>query len=148
MISPLRQLYEMTVAAAMPEERRGAIYKHVVGFVEHTTFISANALLPFIVTDTSRGIVATAVIDYVSLASLTDDDPMSRPRDVVGLIENGMLKNSGAAFGGLLHLGDSRVCKLIWHLKDNLQLEEINEAIKCHTGVLSSASIEFGLDWL
>jgi hypothetical protein len=62
--------------------------------------VSANALLPFIAEDKSPAVVSTAVIDYVSLPALTDNDPMSRPRDIIGMIQSGTLENEGAAFGG------------------------------------------------
>jgi hypothetical protein len=60
--------------------------------------VSINAFLPFIAEDNSRRIVSTAVIDYVSLGPLTDGDPMSRVKDVIGMTESSMLENEGAAF--------------------------------------------------
>ena len=58
------------------------------------------------------------------------------------------MKNSGAAFGGLLHLGDPRVCKLLWPIKDILDKDAVNVAVNCSTGFLYSASVEFEIDWL
>ena len=55
----------------------------------------------------------SAVIDYVSLGSLTNGDPMSRVKDIIGMIESSMLENEGAAFGALLHISDKRVCDLV-----------------------------------
>ena len=148
MIGPLGDLYEKTVLPNLSVERRSTIYRHVAAMVENTEFVSMNAFLPLITRETTTGIVASAVIDYVSLGPLTDSDPMSRPKDIVGLIENDALKNVGAAFGGLLHLGDPRVCKLLWPLRSQLDNAAVNEATKCTTGFLYSASVEFEIDWL
>ena len=79
----------------MTEEQRYAVYRHVAGFVEHTTVVSINAFLPFIAEDNSKMIVLTAVINYVSLGPLTDGDPMSRVKDIIGMIESNVLENEG-----------------------------------------------------
>ena len=39
--------------------------------------------------DNEVGLVSTAVIDYVSLSPLTDNDPISAPKDIVNMIEDG-----------------------------------------------------------
>jgi hypothetical protein len=65
------------------------------------------------------------VIDFASLGPLTENDPMSRVKDVVRMIESGMLENEGAAFGGLLHIGDRRVCQLLLPLRDSLDREAL-----------------------
>jgi len=69
MIGPLAKFYREWVMK-MPEDRRFGLYRHIVGFVENTSVVSINAFLPFIAEDSSRMMVATAVIDYVSLGSL------------------------------------------------------------------------------
>jgi hypothetical protein len=147
MIEPLRQLYQHFVHNGVPEDVRRFVYEDIRDFVLHTK-VSAASLLLFVVEEASRGLVSTAVIDYVSAAPLVDADPMSRPRDIVAAIQNAKVKNPGAAFGALLHLGDARVCKLILPLRDSLGVAEANEAICCFTGYLSSATIEFELSWL
>lgn len=110
--------------------------------------MSINSFLPFIFEDHSRVIASTAVLDYVSLGPLTDGDPMSRVKDVVGMIQGKMLKNEGAAFGALLHIGDKRVCDLIAPLRDRLDRDARNMAVKCSSGFIHSATVEFYLDWL
>jgi hypothetical protein len=148
MIAPLQKLYSGILADGMSEDKRRDVYQFVAGFVATKTAVSPNALLPFISEEPSSGIVATAVIDYVSIADMTGGDPMSRPRDIVGMIESGMLKNTGAVFGGLLHLGDPRVCKLIWPLRNSLEPSGVDAAIKSFAGFLSAATIDFELSWL
>jgi hypothetical protein len=126
MIRPLASLYrELTMK--MPEEQRYALFRHVAGFVEHTSMVSVNAFLPFIAEDKARGIVATAVIDYVSLGPLSNGDPMSRIKDIIGMIESGLLENEGAAFGALLHIGDKRVCDLLIPLRDSLDCDATDQ---------------------
>ena len=120
MIGPLAQLYVEMVLPNISEDRRWDLYRFTVDMVENLEVVSVNAFLPFIAEDDSQRIVSTAVIDYVSLGPLTDNDPMSRPKDIIGMIESGGLKNDGAAFGALLHLGDSRLCKLLWPIRNLL----------------------------
>jgi hypothetical protein len=117
MIEPLGQFYQQFVMKA-PKETRFEIFTHVKGMVENTDFVSPNAFLPFIFEDDGRAIVSTAVIDYVSLAPLTSNDPMSRVNDITGMIERGSLRNDGAGFGALLFLGDDRVCNLLVRVRD------------------------------
>jgi hypothetical protein len=47
------------------------------------------------------------------------------------MIESGVLKNQGAAFGALLYLGDARICQMLWPIRDHLDQKAINEAVKC-----------------
>jgi hypothetical protein len=142
MIGPLAGFYRGPVMK-MPEEQRFAIYRHVAGFVEHTSIVSTNAFLPFIAEDDEGRIVSTAVIDYVSLGPLTNGDPMSRVKDIIGMIESNMLENEGAAFGALLHIGDGRVCDLLIPLRDSLDRDAISNAVKCSTGFIHSATADF-----
>jgi hypothetical protein len=148
MIAPLAELYRNTVLPHYSRDRRWELSRHVAEMVLNADFVSINAMLPFIAEDDDRQIVATAIIDYVSLGPLTADDPMSRPKDIIGMLEGGVLKNDGAAFGALLHMGDARICKLLWPLRYDLSRDAVDEAIKCSTGFLYSAAVEFEIDWL
>ncbi|TIW61815.1 MAG: hypothetical protein E5V49_13860 [Mesorhizobium sp.] len=147
MIRPLASFYRGPIMQ-MSQDRRLAIYRHVAGFVENTSTVSVNAFLPFIAEDNARLLVSTAVIDYVSLGPLTDGDPMSRVKDIIGMIEGNMLKNEGAAFGALLHIGDKRVCNLLIPLRDSLDQDAMNNAVNSGTGFIHSATADFYLDWL
>ena len=69
--------------------------------------------------DTDVAIISSATIDYASLGTLTDNDPMTRPRQIVDMVRKGSPRNSAAVIGGLLALGDPRVCELIRPLCDN-----------------------------
>jgi hypothetical protein len=147
MVAPLIQFYRRYIAQ-MPEEHCSALLTHVVGFIENTETVKANALFPFITEDARLKIASSAVIDYVSLGELVNNDPMSRVKEIIGMIEGDHVENVGAAFGALLHIGDGRVCQLIRPLRDTLDEAAVRDAMNCATGFIHSASVEFYLDWL
>ena len=148
MIGPLAELYSKGVLENYAEQRRWEIYRLIANLVGGVDFVSINAFLPFIAEETSPRIVASAVIDFVCLGPLTDNDEMSRVKDIIAMIEGDHVKNNGAAFGGLLHLGDRRISKLLWPVKDLLEKDEVQTALQCFTPYLHAAAIEFKLDWL
>ena len=123
------------------------VYRHVAALAEDRV-IAAAALLPFVFSDPDRGVCATAVIDYVSMGDPIDGDPMSRVKDIVAMIAHHDPENRGAAFGGLLYVGDQRVCDLLLPLRDGLTFDEVREAMWCCTSFPHASSIEFLLDWL
>ncbi len=147
MIGPLALMYRALVMQ-LPEARRFALFLHLTELVEAEDSISVNAFLPFMLLDDSLRIVAMAVIDYVTLGPLSHNDPMSRVKDIVDMIACGSPQNEGAAFGALLHIGDPRVCQLLRPLRDSLDDEALQEAVKCQTGFVHAATAEFYLDWL
>jgi hypothetical protein len=49
---------------------------------------------PFMLLDPDMGIVSTATIDYGSLGSLLNDDPMTRPKDAISMIEKGIPRSA------------------------------------------------------
>jgi hypothetical protein len=130
------------------EEQRWELYCHTKGFVENTSFVAVGALLPFICQDNARRIVATAVIDYVSLGPISNNDQMTNVKEIISLIADEYLQNPGAVFGALLNLGDRRVCRLLLPLRDKLARKAVNEVAKAGTGVMSAAAVEFYIDWL
>ena len=148
MIGPLGNLYQTLVLPNLSEERRWKIYRQIVEVIDNLDTVSINSLLPFIAEEPSKRIVSSAVIDYVCLRPLSKNDEMSGAKDIIGMIQSATLKNSGAAFGGLLHLGDARICKLLWHIRDELSQDEISVAVTCTTGFLYAATVEFEIDWM
>ena len=90
-----------------PVERRREIYGHVAMIVEQIGGSTAGALTPFMLLDTDLGVVSTATIDYTSVGSLLADDPMTRPSDVVMMIERGIPENPAAVLGGAPCFGRS-----------------------------------------
>ena len=148
MIRDIEDLYDHFLSIGVSVQMRREVYRHVAGFQQNTSFVSANAYLPFIACEPDRGICSTAVIDYVSMAPSRPAHPISSVQDIIGMISARFPRNVGAAFGGLLYLGDRRVCRLLWPLKEELDDAEANEASLCFTGFLSAATTEFQIDWL
>ena len=148
MISDLRSFYDYMLEKGMRVDMRRHVFSELKSFVEAVKFVTANAYLPFISREPDRWIVASAVIEYVSRAPLTDNDPMSRVKDVIGFIENDATANRGATFGGLLYLGDPRVTRLLWEKRHLLSTDEVHEATGCQTPIIAEASVYFLLDWL
>ncbi|MXP66124.1 hypothetical protein E0493_22560 [Roseomonas sp. M0104] len=149
MVGDLFELYRgMATEGGMPLPLRRAVYQHVKGHQQEASVFSANVYLPFVACEADRGITSTAVIDFVSLAPITNGDPMSRVREVIAWIEHGSPLNVGATFGALLHLGDPRVCRLLWPLKDMLEEDAVREAMLCRAGILGAATTEFLVHWL
>jgi len=148
MVSDLSDLYRQMALPSLDEELRFNILKHVVGMIANVPSISINALFPFICEDSSRRIVSTATIDLVSYGPVENGNPMHLPSTIVDLIKSPAIKNPGAIFGGLLHLGDPRLCKLLWPAKEFLTKEGVQEAIHCSTGFIYTSTIDFLIDWL
>jgi len=148
MITPLGQFYRMLLENGLDADKRFEVCHHIGGVLTHAKGLSLDALLPFICWDPDRAIVSTATIDYASVGSLVGNDPMGRPRELIHLIEQGDVQNPGAVFGGLLVLGDPRLCKLLWPLKDRLSPEGAKEAAQCTSGIVHAATIEFVIAWL
>src|SRR5882762_11874394 len=108
-----------------PADRRKQIYRHVAMIVPQLGGWTVGAFTPFMLLDTDIGIVSTATIDYTSLGTLLHDDPMTRPRDVVAMINKGLPGNPAAVIGGLLALGDPRVCEMVRPLRQVLDAEQV-----------------------
>lgn len=140
-------VYDVFLRGGMPVEVRREILLHARGFQDEAN-LPIEVYLPFIDKDPDFGVCAGAVIDWVSSAELTHGDPMSRIKEMIEMIVRHRAENVGAVFGGLLHLGDPRVCALLAPLRDRLTNFETNEAVRCFTGLVSAAAAEFHLDWL
>jgi hypothetical protein len=62
------------------------------------------------------------------------------------MAENGT--NPAAIIGGLLALGDPRVCQLIVPLRASLNADWATTITKCFSGFTAKCAVEFYLDWL
>ena len=139
-----RELFMMA-----PVERRWQIYKDLVEMVRWLGGNTVGALQPFMFMDTDIQIVSTATIDYASIGSLfTNNDPMSRPIDTINMVAHGIATVPAAVIGGLLALGDPRVCKLIEPLRRGWDHEQARIVSICHSGLTAKCVVEFYLDWL
>ena len=140
-------LYQFCVEAGMPVEHRWQVFRFIQDVVE-SMGVGADAYKYFIAEEPDRLIVANAVGLCATTGALIDNDPMTGPKYMVQVIQEGNSENVGAVFGGLLTIGDPRVCRLLWPIKDGLSPEEASEAAKCFSPLMSTATIEFILDWL
>ena len=134
-------------------ERRFEIYRYLVDIVSQIGGHTVGALTPFMLLDPDKQIVSTATVDYCSLGTLLNNDPMTRPKDAIRMIdpdwgEQGFPASRGAIFGGLLTLGDKRVCELLKPLRESMESDEILVISKCYSGMIHFSVIEFYLDWL
>jgi hypothetical protein len=148
MAASVKELFQRVVLPDYSQEERRQLFMHIKGLVDNIERMSANALLPFILYESSTHIVSTAVIDYVAVGTIINNDPLGRAKDIVEFIRAGNITNVGAAFGGLLHFGDRRVCRLIWPLRDLLEPNDVRTAIQCTTGLIYAATVELEIDWL
>ena len=147
-IPALWQFYSYLIENDMPVAMRRSVFEEVKSLVKGTDFVSTNAFLPFICAETAATLVSTAVIDFVSLAPVRDNNPMSTSLDIIAGIEGNRIAKPGAAFGALLHLGDPRLCKLLLPLRRQLSFSDLNQGITSVTGYLAAATIDFEMSWL
>lgn len=131
-----------------PETERRSIYEFTKNAVQNIGGDAIGAFTIFMVVERSKRIVSTATIDYVSMGSVIDDDPMSRPRDALELVKNKIPENPAAVIGGLLALGDPRVCELLRPLRSHLSDKDIAIIGKCHSGFVARCTVTFYIEWL
>src|SRR5262245_4456476 len=146
-VPELTRLYNELFLRA-PVDRRWDVYGYVKAIVTQLGGNTAVAFTPFMLLDESVGIVSTAAIDYVSLGTLIDNDPMSRPKDVLTMINRGFARNPAAAIGGLIAIGDPRVCALVAPLRGSLDANQTAIVTQAYSGFTSKSQVEFYLDWL
>jgi hypothetical protein len=132
----------------LPLSDKRRIYSHVAYIVPQLGGDYAGAFTPFMMLDRDISIVSTATIDYTSIGSLIEDDPMARPKDALNMILRNLPRNPAAVFGGLLVLGDPRVCELLAPLRPHIDADFVAEITKCFSGFSYKCVIEFYLDWL
>jgi hypothetical protein len=140
-----------------------ALYRHCLEHVDSETRLglyrelrdlqlggksSINTYMPFIFMETWAPLVAETVIDLCMSRSADPSDPLTACSDVCRWIDQGSLANRGAAFGGLLCLGDERVMEMLQTLKWTLSSAELSIAVQAGTGMPTIASVEFWLSWI
>lgn len=144
----LAQFYRETFMQA-PVERRLEIYGHVKWISAQMGGWTAGAFTPFMLLDDDIGIVSTATIDYCSLGSLFDEgDPLGRPRDAMAMVLRQLGRNPAAILGGLLCLGDPRVCALVAPLSRQMDEHQARTFTRCSTGLTYKCVVDFYLQWL
>ena len=64
------------------------------------------------------------------------------------MIVDGVPRNPAAVIGGLLALGDPRVCALVSPLRHMLDASQTETVTKCFSGFTAKCVVDFYLDWL
>jgi hypothetical protein len=142
----LQRLYNAAVLNTEPETRTRVYDAISEAVIEQG--LSPNALLPF-VTGEQHGLLASrAVIDFCMAAAQRSGKAEAGMMEVAGLLRAKVPANTGAVFGGLLCLGDRRAHGGLLSVRDLLEPEEVDQAVRIRTGFLSAATIEFYLDWM
>lgn len=130
------------------DDRRYHIYRVVRDILMNALTGGALPLLPAFRFDTSPIIVATAALDLLAMSPSSADDPQGAARVLVRLVEEGKTANRGAAYGGLLHYGNAKVCDMLWEIREALDLRELEVAAQCQSAYTVSPVIEFALRWM
>lgn len=147
MIKDLIKLFD-EIYSGQSEEIKRRIYSHVAMIVPQLGGDLAGAFTPFMMLEDDLGIVSTATVDYASIGTLSDNNPMTRPIDIITMVEKNMPRNPAAVIGGLLVLGDPRVCKLLEPLRSSIPADYVPEITKSFSGFSYKCVIEFYLDWI
>jgi hypothetical protein len=129
-------------------DRRKEIYDHVKWIVPQLGGHTVGAFTPFMFVDTDIGIVSTATIDFASLGTPLDKDPIQRAVEVMGCVRKGIPNNRAAVLGGLIALGDPRVCELVEPALRDLTRREVGTVAKCHSGFTAKCVVHLYLDWI
>jgi hypothetical protein len=143
----LMRMYDELFLPA-PIESREAVCSHVAAIAQQLGGHTAGALTPFMLLDENHVIVSKATIEYVSIGSLNENDPMSRPKNVVTMIMRGIPRNPAAVMGGLVAIGDPRVCALLAPLRGSLDVRQTEIVTQTFSGLTTKSQVEFYLDWL
>lgn len=134
------------VASSADERRR--VYEYLLSYLTQLPGDAATACVPFMMLDPDSGIVSTATIDYASMVPPADDDPMSRPRDALAMVDSGQAVDPVGIIAGLLALHDPRVCALLAPVREAFSSEGVLALSQLTDGVVSKCVVSFYLDWL
>ena len=110
--------------------------------------LEPEALLPFCRFDTNHQIVNDAVRSYLQCKRGTLDEPFLAASVLLELFDEGKIRNSGAAFAGLVCFGDRRLCSVLRTTRDSLSVPELRAFARGVSSPIFEATIEFCVDWL
>jgi hypothetical protein len=146
MVQGLRRIHEATVLHH-PVEHREEIYEILLDRAEKGG-ASPNVLLPFIGSEPWGPLASRATIDFCMVVAITTGVPDAGIHAVGSIMGSDHAVNRGAIFGGLLCLGDRRAHSALLKVRDQLEPNEVDQAVRIHTGFVSAATIEFYVDWM
>ena len=148
-VPQIQRLYALLIDRLDTSDRL-RLEQAICNFIEQgkTTTL---ALLPFVLSDTDRGVVSTATIDVAMLMHRTQGDPLTGPRFFAERLEDDETPafRTVGVLSGLILLGDERLLPLVlgrWRLFDSA--EDRRQLAAASSGTVSTLLIEFLLDWL
>jgi hypothetical protein len=138
-------LYEHVITRTDPEHR--TLYLSHIYLAAEKNGLAACTLLPPLLCDEDKGVVSTAMIDYIALCQ---EGPSGLPyefSDLNGFFNKGTFSCPGGAMGGLITLGDRRFHPQMHEWKKFLDKEAVRNASNCRTPFITHGEIVFWLDW-
>jgi hypothetical protein len=144
-IDNLKAVYASALETTDPHDRF-ALWPRLIDLIAQQA-INPNPLLAMAICDPEQQIAATCALDFVCFS---DTDELGRPRGIgefVGLFPNaGIIANPGAAFGGLLALGDQGLASFYRETTRFLSDEHLQVASdSCRSGRIFHAVIDYWL---
>ena len=103
--------------------------------------------IPVLAFDPDDIVVSEAVIDMVMISEPLPDGSPAAFAELEPMFRKRTIQNRGAAFGGLVALGDARFRPLLERVKLLLTLDELRVAARTRTASVTDAQVRFWLDW-
>jgi hypothetical protein len=146
MIGPLRVLYREWLEVSEPEQRMRYLQATLEG-IEGRELVS-NVLLPFVGCETDGRIASMAAMSFAMMHPTSAEEAMLGVVLLSRGLAGGTMNNPGAVFGGLLNVGDYRVNRVLWPLRETMVGDDLDEVVRVQTGRAAAAVVDFLLDWL
>jgi hypothetical protein len=145
-IPRLFRLYQVLNRRCDHEERM-ALCMNLSDLIESRR-TSVLALMPVLQVESDAAVISTAAVAYASLMPKQGDDPISGPRFLARLLDPAGSKTSLGILMGLVLVGDERILPLISGRWREFDEEDRVTLAGARSGLVSTAQIEFLLDWL
>jgi hypothetical protein len=147
MVSGLEELYSVARHRLSTEARLRVLI--TLAEAAEQRRISSNALLPFIYSESSQGVITTAVLNTAVLFPCEAADPLAGPkRLLVAARESSDERIQVGILCGLMLLGDRRVLELIRASWRMLTPEGRKELAGAWSGFAHAPVIDFFIEWL
>jgi hypothetical protein len=141
----LAALYHYTAAHTSRADRLRLIAQ--ARTIAYQSNLPPAMYLPVLAFDADEFVVSEAVIDMVTLSEPQPDGMPAAFRELEPMFRKGTIQNRGAAFGGLIALGDTRFRTVLERLKPTLTAQDLHTAARIRTAFVSDAQVRFWLDW-
>lgn len=146
LIGPLRVLYREWAEVSEPDQRMRYLQATLEGIENGELF--SNTLLPFVGCEVDGRIASMAALSFAMMHPTSAEEPMLGVVLLARGLVGATMSNPGAVFGGLLNVGDYRVNKILWPIRDMMQEDDLDEVVRVSTGRIAAAVMDFLLDWM